>query len=113
MKDEYKHLVGKVVEFKSPFIETPATDCFVANIDYNKGITIMGVHKGEQKKIFCIRKSDGDSALAPYDDNFKWLIEAIESGVIDGASAPSYDAEMRASGDIFSGGQPSCAFEQI
>ncbi len=117
MKKDYSYLKGKEVEMISPYGHT-YKDCFVAQIDEEIGLTIVGTLVswatepfcesdrktiGTERKVFCLRNE-----IAEHRKIFPFAVKAIEKGVID-ANKIDKEAGVKEPFSRF-GGQPTCAF---
>lgn len=103
---KYSDLKGtplkKVINGNMP--EWKYTDCFVAQIQAGKGLTIMGYCPVRKKevRIFCIRTHDPE-----YAKQMRHTIKAIKAGTWDGRKwAKTFNRQ--ATGVE---GEPICAFE--
>lgn len=109
MPNKYKHLIGKGVEYISPpkYADAPIEGCYVAYIDDDKGITILGLYKDRGIKVACVNKEL--ETMPYYKESFDWLLKSIESGLVDGRESPAY---KRLKDKAPTGrGEPACAFE--
>ncbi len=114
MSEKYAHLKGKFIKFTGPYGHV-YKDCFVAAVDEDKGLTIMGtfirwaddpvdVNYNTIEKIYCLNFD-----MANHRKMFPCAIEAIEAGEI---SSNEVYAEAGVSPiTTFNGGDPMCAFE--
>ncbi|KKN66879.1 hypothetical protein LCGC14_0467470 [marine sediment metagenome] len=103
MSNKFSKLKGVEVEVINP--SGTSGKCFVADIDYEKGITIKSLE--EQKNVLCLNKYSIASYLN-YEDTFKYLVARIKEGKISRKNTFRYltgdESPMR-------GKQASCAFE--
>ncbi len=92
----YNHLKGKPLEC---IIEEDAVwqangekkaSGFVANIDFNVGISIKCLDT--QKDLICLNKADADAGKykCSYEERFNNLVNYIESGVYYAVSKPAF-----------------------
>ena len=73
--------------------------CFVADIDFKKGITIKHLESGED--IYCLNTGCPD-----YERKFKYVVAEIKKGVMNNGSYLDKFYKTR-----FSDSQHSCAFK--
>ena len=103
MKD-YSDLKGKEIPDYTHALKSKSgeyTDCFLGQIDFNKGLTIMGVWKGNQIKVFCIRDYD-----PKFRSQMNHAVKMIEKGEFNAEKHfKKFHLKLAPSGE------PICAFE--
>lgn len=103
MAKDYSHLKGTEVKVIKMPSGLKAKNCFLGEIDNEKGLTIMGLIGGKQVKVFCIRDYD-----TRFDEQMKFTIESIQSGIFN---IKKWIDEFGTAKNHHGEGQPICAFE--
>lgn len=113
MGDKYRHLKGKFIEFISPYGHIHK-DCFVAEVDEVKGLTIMctfvrwkddpmDTNYNTIEKVYCL-----DIKYKDHEKMLPYAVEGIEMGRLESSKVYS-SAGVQIGLTI--GGEPQCAFE--
>ncbi len=83
---DYSHLKGKDVKV---VIDGEEFDCFVADISYEKGITLKDIEN--QRDKVCLNKKEAYTDQGydfVYSEDFKYTVQQIKIGLLDSRVDP-------------------------